>query len=206
MTALFADLGSNAIREFHAARVAQRGWAASGEDMESVGVWRWIAVNHRCNILLWDEEDLARRTEAPAAEIVANKRTIDRCNQQRNDAIEMIDETLLARLDGITVADDAWHNSETAGSMIDRLSILSLKLYHMHAQSIRADASSTHRAACADKLARLARQADDLARCLDTLLAEAASGRAFFRVYRQFKMYNDPALYPQLRGGATRQN
>ncbi len=206
MTALFADLGSNAIREFHAARVAQRRWAASGEDMESVGAWRWIAVNHRCNILLWDEEDLARRTEAPAAEIVANKRTIDRCNQQRNDAIEMIDETLLARLDGITVADDAWHNSETAGSMIDRLSILSLKLYHMHAQSIRTDASSTHRAACADKLARLARQADDLARCLDTLLAEAASGRAFFRVYRQFKMYNDPALYPQLRGGATRQN
>ena len=49
-----------------------------------------------------------------------------------------------------------------------------------------------------DKLARLALQRDDLGRCLDTLLAHAADGRAFWRIYRQFKMYNDPTLNPYL--------
>ena len=161
-------------------------------------VWRCIAANHRNNRLLWDEEDQARRTDVPDAAIAANKRAIDRYNQQRNDAIEEIDEALLARLAGVTPAADAWHNSETAGSMVDRLSILALKIHHMRLQTMRADAPAEHLHACADKLARLELQRHDLMRCFDTLLARAAEGRAFWRVYRQFKMYNDPALNPYL--------
>ncbi len=202
MTPLFADVGSATIRAFHATGVEDPDAAAPDDDKDG-GVWRWIATNHRCNIRLWDEEDLARRTQVPAADIAANKRAIDRYNQQRNDAIERIDEALLARLEGVQPAADAWHNSETAGSMIDRLSILALKQFHMRAQSIRTDASASHRAACAERLARFEQQADDLARCLDTLLALAARGRAFWRVYRQFKMYNDPRLNPRLGGGAA---
>ena len=82
--------------------------------------------------------------------------------------------------------------------MIDRLSILALKIHHMRAQTLRTDASAEHVAACVAKLARLDAQRGDLARCLDTLLARAAEGRAFWRIYRQFKMYNDPALNPYL--------
>ena len=52
-----------------------------------------------------------------------------------------------------------------------------------------------------EKLARIALQRADLARCLDTLLAWATEGRAFWRVYRQFKMYNSPELNPYLYGG-----
>jgi hypothetical protein len=33
-------------------------------------------------------------------------------------------------------------------------------------------------------------------------LADARAGRAFFKVYRQFKMYNDPSLNPYLYGKA----
>ena len=79
-----------------------------------------------------------------------------RYNQQRNDAIERIDEALLARHRRRDARADAWHNSETAGAMIDRLSILALKIHHMRAQTLRADATAEHVAACAAKLARLA--------------------------------------------------
>ena len=73
-----------------------------------------------------------------------------------------------------------------------------LAVVGMRAQTLRTDATADHVAACTAKLARLDAQRRDLARCLDTLLARAADGRAFWRIYRQFKMYNDPTLNPYL--------
>ena len=160
--------------------------------------WRRIEENHRYNSLLWNEEDKARRTDVPAEEIAASKRLIDRYNQSRNDAVEAIDEALLALLDQPPCPDGARLNSETAGAMTDRLSILTLKIHHMRKQTQRADADAQHVAACGAKLQRLIVQRRDLCSCFDQLLAEASSGRAYFKVYRQFKMYNDPALNPFL--------
>ena len=172
--------------------------------------WRWVTENHRHNSRLWAEEDLARRTRVADAEIAANKRAIDRYNQARNDAIERVDELLLIALGLVdpasarsdapvsTVRPGSRLNSETAGAMIDRLSILSLKVHAMRAQTERSDVDDAHRAASAAKLARLQQQRSDLAGCLDTLLADAQAGRAHFKVYRQFKMYNDPHFNPAL--------
>ena len=160
--------------------------------------WPDVAENHFANAKLWDQEDLARRRNAPDAEIVANKRAIDALNQQRNDAVERIDDTILTALAG-RMREDARLNSETAGMMVDRLSILSLKLRAMAAQAARTDANEAHREACRTKLSRLNDQRGDLARCLDELLADCAAGRARYRIYRQFKMYNDPALNPHLK-------
>ena len=195
MTSPFGSLDAQAIVAFHDERIANGFDQRPGDADEP---WAWIATNHRCNGLLWDEEDQARRTDVPDAAIVANKRAIDGYNQRRNDAIEHIDEALLARLVGVAPRPDAWHNSETAGSIVDRLSILALKIHHMRAQALRGDVTDEHLRRCRDKLARLSLQRDDLARCFDTLLARAAEGRAFWRVYRQFKMYNDPTLNPYL--------
>jgi hypothetical protein len=191
------------IVRFHDERVADRSWAKSGAAGHADGVWQWIEADHRCNDLLWDEEDLARRRDVPDGAIAANKRAIDGYNQKRNDAIERIDEALLAALAGARTAPDARLNSETAGAMIDRLSILALKIFHMRAQARRSDATPEHVAACREKLARLVEQRGDLQGCLAGLLADCAAGRARFKVYRQFKMYNDPTLNPYLYGKPT---
>ena len=183
------------------------------------GVWRWIAANHLFNSRLWAEEDLARRTQVAADEIALNKRRIDAFNQARNDATERVDELLLAALglvDEASARSDAPRslapagarlNSETAGSMIDRLSILALKIDAMRKQAGREDVDAAHRDASAAKLHRLQAQRDDLAGCLDALLADAQAGRAYFKVYRQFKMYNDarfnPALVAERNAGAA---
>jgi hypothetical protein len=157
-------------------------------------LWQAIAQNHWHNCRLWEQEDLARRRHAPDSEIAGNKRAIDSHNQQRNDAIERIDGILLSSLPH--PAAHARLSSETAGSMIDRLSIVSLKVKAMREQTQRTDVSREHVETCQAKLERLIEQRGDLAGCLDRLLEEAARGVSRFKVYRQFKMYNDPALNP----------
>jgi hypothetical protein len=166
-------------------------------------LWRAIGDNHEMNGLLWKEEDLARRRHVPDAEIAANKRAIDGYNQRRNDAIERIDEHLLQSLSAKAKPEAQLH-SETPGAMIDRLSILSLKIHHMRLQTERRDVDQAHIDNCLSKLARLSEQRADLAACLDRLLAEAERGETRFKVYRQFKMYNDPALNPAVYGERKR--
>jgi hypothetical protein len=163
-------------------------------------VWRWIDANHRYNHLLWDEEDRARRLDVAPGEIAASKRLLDRHKQLRTDAVEAIDEAILAELAPVPHDESARLSSETAGAMIDRLSILALKIFHMRKQTRRPDASTVHIDTCRAKLARLVAQRNDLACCLDQLLNDAQSGHAYFKVYRQFKMYKDPSFNPYLSG------
>ena len=82
--------------------------------------------------------------------------------------------------------------AETVGSLADKLSIVELKIYHMQEQAERRDASEEFHAQCQEKLAVLRAQRDDLAAELTDLLAAIASGRVVPKVYRQYKMYNDP--------------
>ncbi|MFY9479105.1 MAG: DUF4254 domain-containing protein [Aquabacterium sp.] len=170
----------------------------------------WIRANHRFNSLLWAEEDLARRTQVGDSEIAANKRAIDGYNQARNDATERVDELLLVSLGLVDRASAATAspvslasasarlNSETAGSIIDRMSIMALKVHAMRWQTQRTDVDDEHRQSSAVKLARLEQQRKDLASCLDRLVADCQSGAAHFKIYRQFKMYNDPRFNPAL--------
>ena len=194
------EFDARSLTGFHDACHAIAGWAKRAPPRHAQGALQFVETNHRCNCLLWDEEDLARRTQVAEAEIAANKRAIDRANQQRNDAIEKIDEALLGMLAGVERRPGARLNSETAGAMIDRLSILSLKIHHMRLQARREDVDAAHRDSCAARLERFLTQRADLAGCLDRLLAEARRGEAWFKVYRQFKMYNDPALNPAMYG------
>jgi hypothetical protein len=188
---------STEITALHDRTLAQADWSTKDAVVPGTDVWAYVERNHRCNCRLWSEEDQARRRDVGDSAIVANKRSIDGFNQQRNDAIEKIDEALLALL---PAAERGRLNSETAGAMVDRLSILSLKVFHMRLQTERRDADQAHLETSQARLARLSEQRSDLAGCFDALVADCLAGRARFKVYRQFKMYNDPKFNPYLYG------
>jgi hypothetical protein len=196
-TIMAVAVAASGVADFHRRLSMSTGWPEQKNVLAS-GVWQWIAENHRFNALLWKEEDLVRRPDVSDAAIVTSKRTIDRFNQQRNDAIERIDELLLADLKPLH--NNAWLNSETAGSIIDRMSIASLRIQNMRIQANRDGATTQHRADCRAKLERIAEQYFDLQSCLDALLAGMREGRCYFKLYRRYKMYNDPALNPHLLG------
>ena len=194
----------------HDRLLASAGWPANETAPPDGALWQGVQTNHRFNCRLWAEEDLARRTTVDDSQIAANKRAIDGFNQARNDATERVDELLLVTLGLVdaasartdapqsTVPAGARLNSETAGSIIDRMAIMALKVHAMRAQTRRGDVDPGHIEASRTRLARLQQQRADLGDCLDALLADAQAGRAYFKVYRQFKMYNDARFNPAL--------
>jgi hypothetical protein len=165
-----------------------------------------IEAQHAANFTLWHAEDEARRWSADDTSIAAVKRQIDRVNQGRNDTTEQIDAVLLARLAEAGMTQGGEQHSETPGMMIDRLSILSLKLFHTQEELARGGAPAGHRERNTERFATLQEQRDDLSRCLDRLWAQVCAGERCFKHYKQLKMYNDPELNPMLYRKKTREN
>ena len=159
-----------------------------------------VSRQHYVNFELWHQEDKARDPDAPDSKIAAVKRAIDVLNQRRNDMIEQMDQYLLTVLqkNNIQYNSDAEMNSETPGSIIDRLSINALKIYHMDEEIQRADVEDEHRKKCSGKLSVLNDQRNDLKKSLETLLADLNNGKKRLKVYQQMKMYNDENLNPIL--------
>ncbi len=146
----------------------------------------------------WHLEDIIRREDIDPAEALKLKRRIDASNQHRTDVVEYIDSYFLGRYKDVKTRPDASVNTESPAWAIDRLSILALKIYHMQAEVSRSDASAQHRQACRQKLDILLEQRKDLSGAIDRLLEEIAAGSKYMKAYRQMKMYNDPALNPEL--------
>jgi hypothetical protein len=171
------------------------------------GFWHIVCQQHRFNFELWHQEDIARNPLASDSQIAQVKSAIDRLNQQRNDWIERIDESIGEQLASEGLGQDPSKplNTETPGSAIDRLSIAALRLFHLEEQLVRADVDDGHRAAVGAKLQICRLQRGDLATSLQELLDDLFTGRKQHRAYRQLKMYNDPALNPEMYNAARRQ-
>jgi hypothetical protein len=166
----------------------------AGDDFDAT-----VEELHRANFELWHQEDKARDIRSGDTAIAAAKRAIDVINQRRNDQIERCDELLLDELSVKKLQNpQAELHSETPGMMLDRLSIMSLKVYHTREETERILSPPGHRERNLRRLAILQQQRDDLASCLDRLWQRVLRGESRFQVYRQLKMYNDPDLNPVL--------
>ena len=163
---------------------------------------RLIAAQHHHNYTLWRLEDVARTPGLPDADLAKTKRAIDVENQLRNDAVEWIDEWLLVKAGRQAIY--ASLHSESPGLMIDRLSILSLKVFHTGLEVTRAEAPPGHAARAQARLEVLRTQRDDLSACLGDLWEAVMNGARRFKVYRQLKSYNDPDLNPAIYGREKR--
>ncbi len=159
-----------------------------------------VCQQHQFNYQLWHQEDIARSPEVSDGQIATVKRAIDRLNQLRNDWIERIDDWITRYLEDNKVVPpkDAKQNSETPGSMIDRLSIVAIRIYHLEEQLERSDVDPSHIEKVSHRIAICRLQQAELAQCLADLIAELAVGQKRHRTYRQFKMYNDPTMNPYL--------
>jgi hypothetical protein len=175
-------------------------WHQTPVDNAAEGFLGLVCQQHGYNYLLWHEEDVARSPDVGDAKVAQVKRAIDRYNQQRNDAIEKLDDWITDDLakHNIQPPPRAKLNSETPGSVIDRLSILSLRMYHLDEQAQRADATAAHVKSVEQKLAICRMQHADLTQTLAELLNDIYAGQKRHRTYRMFKMYNDPTLNPYL--------
>ncbi|PJZ78830.1 DUF4254 domain-containing protein [Leptospira neocaledonica] len=153
---------------------------------------------NQIDTIQWHVEDEIRRPDLPDKELVQFKRKIDALNQERTDLVEQIDDQISALYKSVEKKPNARMNSETPAWLIDRMSILELKIYHMKEQTERKDVSPEHIQTCQNKLNVLLEQRIDLSKCLDELLDDLSKGDKFYKVYRQMKMYNDKNLNPSL--------
>jgi hypothetical protein len=187
-----------AICDLHESTVAR--WHTHEIDNPFEGFLRVVCLQHQQNFRLWHQEDIARSPDVTNADLATVKRAIDWLNQQRNDLIERLDDGLIEELRAERV--EPWQgarlNTETPGSVIDRLSILALRLYHMEEQACRSDASDAHVSKAKARLEILHEQYRDLSGSLRELVDDLFAGRKRLVVYRQFKMYNDPTMNPYL--------
>ncbi len=158
----------------------------------------YLYLKNWIDTVQWHLEDIIRNPEIEPVEALQIKRRIDKSNQDRTDLVELIDSYMLDKYKDVEVKENATINTESPAWAIDRLSILALKIYHMRIEATREGADEKHKAECQKKLDVLLEQRKDLSSAIDQLLADIEAGNKYMKVYKQMKMYNDPALNPVL--------
>ena len=146
----------------------------------------------------WHLEDIIRKPNIEPSEALKIKRRIDSSNQDRTDIVEELDDYFFKKYFSETPKQEAILNTETPAWAIDRLSILSLKIYHMKEEAERDTASIDHRKKCSFKLSILMEQKSNLSMAIDQLFDNISNGKVRIATYKQMKMYNDESLNPEL--------
>lgn len=172
--------------------------AATRQPFDASTIEGVLYAKNRIDAVQWHLEDIIRDPAIDPVAALELKRRIDRSNQERTDMVEEMDTLFREKYRDVVPQPDATINTESPAWALDRLSILALKIWHMREQTERADADASHIAKCRAKLDVLLEQQEDLTAAIAALLADIEAGRKYMKVYRQMKMYNDPATNPVL--------
>ncbi len=146
----------------------------------------------------WHLEDIIRKPNIEPSEALKIKRRIDLSNQDRTDMVEELDDYFFKKYSSENPRQEAILNTETPAWAVDRLSILSLKIYHMKEEAERETATIDHRKKCSFKLSILMEQKSNLSMAIDQLFENISNGKVRIATYKQMKMYNDESLNPEL--------
>ncbi|MEN8928828.1 MAG: DUF4254 domain-containing protein [Flavobacteriales bacterium] len=155
---------------------------------------------HKCWIdtVQWHYEDIIRDPNINPDAALVLKRKIDASNQDRTDMVEKIDDWFWNYFGAKNNLSCGKINTESPAWVVDRLSILALKIYHMQEQVDRTDADAGHQEKVIAKLNVLLEQKEDLSLAFNQLIDDVMQGKKYMKVYRQMKMYNDESLNPVL--------
>lgn len=194
-TELSNEIFSQAIRDYH---ITDNVDTSINNPYDRDSIENRLYLKCWIDTVQWHFEDLIRDPHIVPEDGMNLKRRIDRSNQDRTDLVEQIDSYFRHLYSEVVPLPDATINTESPAWAIDRLSILALKIYHMKEQTERTDASAEHIEKCKAKLDILLEQQKDLCTAIDQLLDDIQNGLKYMKVYRQMKMYNDPATNPIL--------
>lgn len=191
--AAVAPVLDEVIERWHAVEPGPGEWLevqATLPPREPEGWQRMVEQLQLINTFQWHEEDRSRARGAGDAVLAGVKRSIDESNRRRVQAVDQLDAVIHAGFSSLGfINPDAALNSESPGSIIDRLSVLALKAWH--AAEAVVEAAPSERRAMQDRLAMLREQQRDLGGCLDDLLGGIRHGRVGLKLYRQIKLYRD---------------
>ena len=160
------------------------------------GMTQWVLYK---NFLVWHLEEMIRDKNVNAEKIPEIERAIDTNTHIRMDVLEQIDiwiDNVLTTA-GVQADVNASVHSETPANIINRLSVLCLKIYHLN-ERLRTESADHDTNTMRIRLNILEEQRRDVAHALDELIRELRLGHKKHKVYRQFKIYNDPSFHPEL--------
>lgn len=194
-TSLCNKIFEESMRDYH---VTDSVDAEMKNPYELKSIEYYLYLKNWIDTVQWHFEDIIRDPNIEPVSALTLKRRIDKSNQDRTDLVELVDSYFLDKYKDVSILPDATINTESPAWAVDRLSILALKIYHMQQEVDRTDTTKEHHDQCAAKLAVLLQQREDLSTAIDQLLGDIEAGRKYMKVYKQMKMYNDPALNPVL--------
>jgi hypothetical protein len=147
------------------------------------GVLGLLLALHHNNVVQWDREDAARSNVGDDHAVAKAKREIDALNAKRHELIEAVDAALAA---GIEQTLEAPPTTESPGMVLDRLSVLVIRI------SVTDDIANSQRAdrdLFAARLHILHEQLAVLEDALEALFEDVRTGRRRFVPYLGLKSY-----------------
>jgi len=143
----------------------------------------------KTNKILWNLEDSARLLELGDKHVAEAKENIDVNNQQRNNLIREID-TFLYKLLSITPSLPDKFYSESPGMIIDRLSIIYIKLSVVQ-KIISIIKEDDLKSEYLDNEKILSGQIKNIGNFLDMYIDKLVKKEVYFEIQQPVKIYND---------------